>query len=158
MAASFSVGDLAPDFSSTTNTGERVSLSGFRGRPVVLYFYPRDNTPACTAQACQLRDSYEAFTAAGAVVIGISSDDDTSHAAFAVKHRLPFSLISDRGGRLRELYKVPKTFLLFPGRVTYVIDAQGVIRMIFNSQLNISGHVGRALKALRELPPSQPAG
>jgi len=157
MAASLSVGDLAPDFSSTTNTGERVSLSGFRGRPVVLYFYPRDNTPACTAQACQLRDSYEAFTSAGAVVIGISSDNDACHAAFAVKHRLPFSLISDRGGELRELYKVPKTFLLFPGRVTYVIDAQGVIRMIFNSQLNIGGHVDSALKAVRELPPAPPA-
>ncbi len=108
---------------------------------MVLYFYPKDDTRGCTAEACAFRDSYEVFTDSGADVIGISSDSPGQHAAFASKHRLPFTLLSDQGGQIRKRYGVPAVLGLLPGRVTYVIDRQGVVRQVFNSMTNISGHV-----------------
>ena len=142
-------GDTAPDFTSTTHDGTVVSLSALRGRWVVLYFYPADNTPGCTAEACSFRDAYEDFTDAGAVVIGVSSNDAASHERFAGKHRLPFSLLSDSDGSLRSAYGVKRTFGLMPGRVTYVIDPQGVVRKVFSSQLLATKHTTEALAAIR---------
>ncbi|MGZ3582091.1 MAG: peroxiredoxin, partial [Ktedonobacterales bacterium] len=117
------VDDAAPDFALPTQGGTLVRLSDFLGKQaVVLYFYPKDNTRGCTAEACAFRDSYEVFKDAGAEVIGVSSDSEESHQQFATQHRLPFVLLSDRDGELRKRYGVPTTFGLVPGRVTYIID------------------------------------
>lgn len=144
------VGDQAPDFTLPSLSGTQVSLSEFIGKKdVVLYFYPKDNTPGCTAEACAFRDSYEVFKEAGAEVIGVSSDSVDSHEQFAKRHRLPFILLSDSGGAVRKRYGVPSTLGLLPGRVTYVIDKQGVVRYIFNSLLGAEKHVSEALKTLQ---------
>jgi peroxiredoxin Q/BCP len=117
----------------------------------VLYFYPKDNTSGCTAEACAFRDSHEVFTDAGAEVIGVSSDSASKHAGFADKYKLPFTLLSDQGGKVRKLYGVPTVLGLIPGRVTYVIDREGTVRQIFNSMTNISGHVNDALEMVKQL-------
>ncbi len=145
------VGRIAPDFTLPNQDGEPVSLSDYRGRNVVLYFYPKDETAGCTAEACAFRDSYEVFTEAGAEVIGISSDSSASHKQFATHHRLPFVLLADERGVVRKRYKVPATLGLLPGRVTYIIDGQGVVRHIFSSQINFERHVAEALRTLRDL-------
>jgi len=146
------VGDQAPDFTLPDRAGKMVRLSEFRGRkPVVLYFYPKDDTPGCTKESCAFRDSYEAFQEAGAEVIGVSSDSTESHGRFAEKHRLPFTLLSDRGGQVRRSYAVPATLGLLPGRVTYVIDREGTVRHVFNSQFQPTQHIAEALEALRRL-------
>jgi peroxiredoxin Q/BCP len=146
------IGDPAPDFSKTAQTGETISLGDYRGKQtVVLYFYPADNTPGCTTQACAFRDAYEDFVQAGAVVIGVSGDSLESHQQFATGKKLPFLLLSDADGSLRKAYGVPKTFGLLPGRVTYVIDKQGLVQHIFNSQLFAGKHVTEALAMVRKL-------
>jgi peroxiredoxin Q/BCP len=145
-------GDKAPEFTLTDQSGKSVSLKDFRGRDnVVVYFYPKDDTPGCTKEACTFRDQYAAFTDIGAVVLGISGDSQSSHKAFAEKYRLPFPLLSDRDGSVRKAFGVPKTLGLLPGRVTYVIDKQGVIRHAFNSQLNPTKHVDEAIGVLKSL-------
>ena len=145
------VGDLAPDFTLPSSTGEMVSLSDFRGRSeVVLFFYPKDNTPGCTAEACAFRDSHEVFKEAGAEVIGISSDSEGSHRHFAKLWSLPFLLLSDSKGEVRARYGVSRTLGLFPGRVTYLIDRAGVVRHVFSSQLQTGRHVQEMLAKLRE--------
>jgi peroxiredoxin Q/BCP len=141
-------GKPAPDFELESDTGETVKLSDLRGQPVVLYFYPKDDTPGCTAEACSFRDSYEDFQEAGAEVIGVSSDSASSHEKFASRHRLPFTLLSDADGKVRKKYGVPATLGLLPGRVTFVIDRDGVVRHVFNSQLQATRHVSEALSAL----------
>ncbi|HEY9596625.1 MAG TPA: peroxiredoxin [Cyanophyceae cyanobacterium] len=146
------VGDTAPDFTLPSQSGESVSLKDFTGKKsVVLYFYPKDDTPGCTAEACAFRDTYEVFKDAGAEVIGVSDDSPSSHQKFAAKYKLPFTLVSDTGSKLRKLYGVPATLGLLPGRVTYVIDKSGIVRHIFNSQLNFKGHVEESLKTLQSL-------
>lgn len=145
------VGDLAPDFSLPSSKGDLVSLANFRGREVVLYFYPKDNTAGCTAEACAFRDSYEDFQEAGAEVIGISSDSETTHGQFARRLNLPFLLLSDRDGAVRARYGVPKTLGLLPGRVTYLIDRDGVVRAIFSSQFQPKKHLTEMLDQLARL-------
>ena len=146
------VGDIAPDFTLPTSTGQTVNLASFRGKKgVVLYFYPKDNTAGCTAEACAFRDSYEVFKDAGAEVIGISSDSEQSHSRFATRYHLPFILLSDKGGKVRKRYGVPSTFGLLPGRVTYIIDKQGVVQHIFSSQFAPLQHIAEALKVLEAL-------
>ncbi len=143
------VGSQAPNFTLPSQLGEMVSLQDFcGGRPVVLFFYPKDDTPGCTKQACAFRDDYEEFGKLDAEVIGISSDSVESHKDFAAKYDLPFTLLSDEGGWVRSLYGVPNTFSLFPGRVTYVIDEEGIVRHVFSSQLGVEKHVEEALQAL----------
>jgi peroxiredoxin Q/BCP len=145
------VGDKAPDFTLVSASGKQVSLSDFLGqKSVVLYFYPKDNTAGCTAEACSFRDSYEVFKEAGAEVIGVSSDSVESHQGFAQQHRLPFILLSDEGGALRKRYGVPKMLGLFPGRVTYVIDKEGIVQHIFSSSVP-GPHIDEALKVLKTL-------
>jgi peroxiredoxin Q/BCP len=148
--AGIKVGDRAPDFTLPDASGKDVSLAGLGGKPVVLYFYPKDDTPGCTKEACSFRDQYEDFRDAGAQVVGVSSDSTASHAKFAARHKLPFTLLSDAGGRVRKLYGVPATLGLLPGRVTFVIDAGGVVRHVFNSQLDATRHVSEALAVLRK--------
>jgi peroxiredoxin Q/BCP len=146
------VGDPAPDFTLPDQTGTAVRLSDLVGRKtVVLYFYPKDQTPGCTVEARAFRDSYDAFSAADAEVIGVSSDSVASHRRFAANQGLPFLLLSDRDGKVRELYGVEKTLGLLPGRVTYVIDPGGVVRHVFSSQMGVQRHVQEALDALREI-------
>ncbi len=140
---------LAPDFDLPAESGEMVRLSDFRGKKrVVVYFYPKDETPNCTKEACTFRDSYEELKDLGADVIGISSDSVGSHKSFAEKHKLPFLLLSDPEGKVRAQWGVPASFAILPGRVTYVIDKKGIIRRIFNSQLDGAKHVAEAKKAL----------
>lgn len=151
-AAGLAVGDRAPAFTLKDQDGTPVSLADFAGRKnVVVYFYPKDDTPGCTKESCSFRDQYAAFTDIGAEVIGISSDSEQSHKKFAAKHRLPFPLLADVGGEVRKRFKVPKSLGLLPGRVTFVIDKQGVIRHVFNSQLNATKHVDEAIGVLRTL-------
>jgi thioredoxin-dependent peroxiredoxin len=158
MARGIRAGDKAPDFTLPSQSGEQVRLYDRLGeRVVVLYFYPKDDTRGCTAEACAFRDSFEAFTDAGAEVIGVSSDSVDRHAAFAGKHELPFTLLSDKGGQVRKLYGVPATLGFVPGRVTYVIDREGTIRLSFNSMTNIGQHVSDALRIVRELQAGQAA-
>ncbi|MBD2043290.1 peroxiredoxin [Microcoleus sp. FACHB-672] len=146
------VGDTAPDFTLPSQAGTPVSLQNFRGKKaVVLYFYPKDDTPGCTTQSCAFRDKYEAFKDAGAEVIGVSGDSLASHQQFATKHNLPFTLLSDAGNLLRKLYGVPSTLGILPGRVTYVIDRDGVVQHIFNSQMNFKAHIEESLKTLRQI-------
>ncbi len=146
------IGDRAPEFELPGLSGKQVKLSEFVGKKtIVLYFYPKDETPGCTKEACSFRDAYEDFSAAGAEVIGISSDDVASHEAFAKHHRLPFVLASDADGRARNAYGVKKTLGLFAGRVTYVIDREGVVRDVFESQLRFHEHVRRALELVKRL-------
>jgi peroxiredoxin Q/BCP len=146
------IGDQAPDFTLPTGSGEPFQLSALRGQPVVLYFYPKDDTPGCTAEACAFRDQYEDFLTLGAQVVGVSSDSETSHQKFAQKHRLPFPLLADAGGQVRKLYEVPRALLgLLPGRVTFVIDATGKIAYIFNSMSGATDHVRKTKEVLRQL-------
>jgi peroxiredoxin Q/BCP len=151
-SAALQVGDPAPDFRLAAANGEMVSLADFRGRAnVVLFFYPTDHSPVCSAEACSFRDSYDDFRKAGAQVIGISADSPQSHSRFSLSLKLPYVLLSDPDGAVRASYRVPKTLGLFPGRTTYVIDKQGVIRHIFSSQFLPSKHVSDALLALKVL-------
>jgi peroxiredoxin Q/BCP len=149
---SIKTGDQAPDFSLPKQDGTSVQLKELLQKAaVVLYFYPKDDTPGCTKEACSFRDSYESFKDAGAEVVGISSQSAASHEAFAAKHRLPFTLLADEGGKVRRQYGVPSTLGLLPGRVTYVIDRGGVVRHVFNSQLNATRHVTEALGIVKQL-------
>ncbi len=146
------VGDRAPLFSLPTQTGAAVNLGDLIGKSaLVLFFYPKDNTPGCTTEACAFRDSYEVFKEAGAEVIGISSDSETSHQQFAAKYRLPYLLLSDQDGAVRKLYGVPTTLGILPGRVTYIIDTQGTVRHIFSSQFTPEKHITEALNTLQTL-------
>jgi thioredoxin-dependent peroxiredoxin len=157
MARGIQVGDKAPDFTLPSQAGEKVRLSDrLEERVVVLYFYPKDETPGCTREACAFRDSHEVFAEAGAEVIGVSSDSVDKHSAFAGHHNLPFTLLSDEGGRVRKSYAVPSTFGILPGRVTYVIDRAGTVRYVFNSQTNIGRHVDDALDVVKKLQAGQP--
>ena len=152
MAQGIGVGDKAPDFTLPSQSGEQVRLQDRIGQGVVvLYFYPKDETSGCTREACAFRDSHEVFTDAGAEVIGVSSDSVDRHAAFATHHKLPFTLLSDKGGKVRKAYGVPAALGFIPGRVTYVIDRDGTVRHVFNSMTNISGHVNDALEVVRQL-------
>ncbi len=142
-------GAPAPDFELPDQHGRPVRLSQYRGvSPVVVYFYPKDDTSGCTVEACKFRDDFEKFQITGAEIVGISDDSVESHTRFASKHRLPFTLLSDKGGRVRKLYGVKKTFGIVPGRVTFVIDRQGILRHSFSSQSSPARHVEEALVAL----------
>ncbi len=146
------VGTVAPDFTLPDQNGKPVSLKEFRGeKAVVLFFYPKDNSAGCTAEACSFRDSYEVFKSSGAEVIGISSDSTASHQGFASRHQLPFVLLSDAKGSVRKLYGVQASLGIIPGRVTYVIDKEGVVCHVFNSQIMATKHVEEALKVLKTL-------
>ena len=146
------VGDPAPDLTLSAHSGEQITLAEFRGKKaVVVFFYPKDGSPVCTKEACAFRDAYEDFVEAGAVVIGVSSDSAARHQSFASNHRLPFVLVSDTDAKARRAFGVPRSMGLLPGRVTYVIDKEGVVRHVFSSQFAADRHVQEALDCIRKL-------
>lgn len=145
------VGDRAPDFTLPSSSDAVRLADVLRDKTVVLYFYPKDETAGCTAEACAFRDSYEVFTQAGAEVIGVSDDTVESHRSFAAHHRLPFQLLSDPGGEIRLRYGVSAFLGLLHGRVTFVIDRQGIVRHVFDSQFKVTRHVAEALETIRGL-------
>jgi peroxiredoxin Q/BCP len=158
MARGIQAGDKAPDFTLPSQAGEQVRLSDrLAQHSVVLYFYPRDETRGCTAEACAFRDSYEVFAEAGAEVIGVSSDSVDRHAGFADHHQLPFTLLSDKGGTVRKSFGVPAALGVLPGRVTYVIDRAGTVRHVFNSMTNIGRHIDDAVTVVKQLQGEQAA-
>ncbi len=118
-------GKQAPDFELTSDEGERVRLSSLRGKPVVLYFYPRDDTPGCTAQACGIRDAYDVFGERSIVVLGVSTDTEASHKRFKEKHGLPFTLLADPERKLGDLYGVSQEGKSSYARSTFVIGRDG---------------------------------
>jgi len=142
------VGDQMP---ATTLVGDagRADLRERIGKPLVVYFYPKDETYGCTKEACAFRDHYEDFVAAGAEVIGISRDDAASHASFQKNHRLPFTLLSDPGGRVAVAWGVSGGFV--PGRVTFVFDKAGVCKHRFSSAIRFGKHVDEALAVVKQL-------
>ncbi|MGM0946692.1 MAG: thioredoxin-dependent thiol peroxidase [Bacteroidota bacterium] len=148
---SVEVGQMAPDFEAKIETGESIKLSDFKGKKVILYFYPKDNTPGCTAQACNLRDNYEALQKAGYVVLGISSDSEKSHQKFIDKQELPFSLIADEDKRVHELFGtwVEKSMYgrkyMGTARTTFVIDEEGKIEEIIE-KVKTKDHTAQILK------------
>ncbi|MER5218176.1 peroxiredoxin [Streptomyces sp. NPDC002838] len=157
MARGIQVGGKAPDFTLPSQSGVPVRLyDRLDDGVVVLYFYPKDETRGCTAEACAFRDSHEVFTDAGAEVIGVSSDSVHKHAAFAARHNLPFTLLSDEEGQVRKDYGVPSVLGIIPGRVTYVIDRQGTVRHVFNSLTNTDKHVNDALDVVRNIQTEDP--
>ncbi len=146
------IGDRAPDFTLESQSGDKVRIKDFIGKKIiVLYFYPKDGTPGCTAEACSFRDNYDVFKNAGAEVIGISSDAVESHSAFVLKYNLQFILLSDKDQTVRKLYGVPSTLGLLPGRVTYIIDKKGIVRHVFSSQFNATKHISEALRVIQSL-------
>lgn len=150
--AAIEVGAVAPDFTLPDQNGSAVSLSQFRGKKnVVLFFYPKSFSAGCTAEACAFRDSHEVFKDAGAEVIGISMDSVDTQESFAKRFRLTYTLLSDSDGALQKLYSIPKWMGLFRGRVTFVIDREGIIRHIFNSQVMVKDHVSQALETLKSI-------
>jgi len=146
------VGSPAPEFRLQRSDGKYVSSDEFRGKKnLVVYFYPKDFSRGCTAEACGFRDSYEAFKNLGAEVIGISGDGQQSHDGFAREHKLPFILLTDTDGAVRKAYGVKKSLGLIPGRVSFIIDKQGIVRHIFSSQARPTAHVDEALAVLKTL-------
>jgi peroxiredoxin Q/BCP len=146
------IGDRAPNFSLPDQNGSTINLRDFLGeKAVVLYFYPKDDTPGCTMESCAFRDQYDVFKAAGAEVIGISGDGRESHQQFTSKYNLPFILLSDQGDQVRKQYGATTAFGLIPGRVTYVIDQEGIVQYVFDSMFNFKGHVEEAIKTLNKI-------
>ncbi|MGC8561751.1 MAG: peroxiredoxin [Thermoplasmata archaeon] len=145
---SLKVGDKAPDFTGMSDGGENITLSEkLKEGPVVLYFYPKDETPGCVAEACAFRDRWEDVRKLGATVLGVSSDSVESHKKFKTNRNLQFTLIADEDKQIRKAYGATGT--LIPQRITFIIDREGVIREVYNSQLNASNHVEVALKSLK---------
>ncbi|PVX46665.1 peroxiredoxin Q/BCP [Flavobacterium sp. 103] len=146
------IGDKIPNFKAKDTNGNDFDSQGIVGqKPLVIYFYPKDNTPGCTVQACSFRDQYEDFKDLGAEVIGISSDNIASHQKFTQQYKLPFILLSDSDKKIRKLFGVPSgLFGILPGRVTYVADKTGTIIMVFDSMM-AKRHIPKALEAIREL-------
>lgn len=151
MAKALANGDPAPLIALPDQTGIERRSDQLNGRPLVLFFYPKDDTPGCTAEACAFRDSHGELTELGAEVWGVSGDDTESHRRFAERHNLPYPLLVDRGNRLRQAFGVPAVLGLLPGRVTYVIDGQGVIRHVFNNLLDGAAHRREAIEAVRRI-------
>ncbi|MGA3014464.1 MAG: peroxiredoxin [Bacteroidales bacterium] len=145
-------GDKAPLFTLPDSGGQPISLTDFIGKKsLVVFFYPKDESYGCTKEACSFRDNYDEFKEAGAEVIGISTDDETSHSSFAAHHKLPFVLLSDKDNKVADLYGVHRSLGILPGRATFVIDREGVIRMNYSSQLNFRKHMDEAIALIKSL-------
>jgi len=145
------VGDFLPHFILNNENHEPIDVSSLKGMYLVIFFYPKDDTPGCVKEACSFRDSFQDLVDAGAQVFGVSSDNPDSHAQFKAKYQLPYSLLSDTAGELRKLLGVPSDlFGLLPGRVTYIFDPEGRLIREFKSQLSPEQHIKEALKIILE--------
>jgi peroxiredoxin Q/BCP len=148
--SSLTIGSKAPQISGTDQNGNKVSLSDFKGKKVVIYFYPKDDTPGCTAEACNLRDNYEAIKAAGYEILGVSTDDAKSHQKFIAKYNLPFSLIADTDKKMVEDYGVWVEKNMYgrkymgTARVTFIVDEQGLIEKIID-KVDTKNHTAQIL-------------
>jgi peroxiredoxin Q/BCP len=147
------VGSTIPSFSLKDQNGRQFDISSVIGKKkLVIYFYPKDDSPGCTKEACYFRDQFEVFNDVDAVIIGISGQSVESHKEFAEKYRLNYTLLSDEGNRIRKLFDVPTNFFgILPGRVTYVVDKEGKVVYIFNSQVKVIEHVDEALRILKDI-------
>ena len=147
------IGSTVPKFELKDQHGQLFSIDSVLGKKnLVIYFYPKDDSPGCTKEACSFRDQFEVFAEADALIIGISAQSVKSHLEFAEKHRLNYTLLSDTGNKVRKLFGVPgNLFGLIPGRVTYVINKEGKVAYMFNSQFQADKHVDKALRILQEM-------
>ena len=147
------IGDRIPDFILKDQNNTDFDIGDFRGQQIlVIYFYPKDDTPGCTTEACSFRDEYEVFTDLNVKVIGISSDDVNSHKKFAEKYNLPFTLLADTKKKVRKLFGVPKSFLgMVPGRVTYIVNKKGNVVHIFNSMTDAKKHISESLSVIKNI-------
>ncbi|MGV8945670.1 MAG: peroxiredoxin [Lutibacter sp.] len=144
------VGDNVPSFRLKDQNGKVFEVNNAIGKPMVIYFYPKDDTPGCTKEACKFRDDFELFSDLETLVIGISADSVASHKKFEQKYNLPFILLDDTENEVRRLFGVPKSILVLPGRVTYIIDKNGIVQYVFNSQFDAEKHIEIALQKLKE--------
>lgn len=153
MSQALQIGDICPPFSLPDSQGKDVNMESYFGKKIlVLFFYPKDDTPGCTKEACAFRDAYADFLDLGCEVFGISSDSAAAHEAFQNKYSLPYTLLSDQQKKVRQQFGVPgNLFGLIPGRVTYVIGLDQKIAGIFNSQTNPVGHIEEAIKVVKRL-------
>ena len=145
------VGDKIPEFSLLDQTGKIKTNKDFKGKPLVLFFYPKDDTPGCTIEVCGFRDKYDLFEILGANVCGISKSNEESHFIFSKKNKLQYPLLSDEGNSLRKAFGVRKFLGMIDGRVTYIIDSQGIIRHIYEDILNGPAHIKEALSVLKQM-------
>ncbi len=147
------VGDTIPEFVLKDQNNADFDIDNFRGKQIlVIYFYPKDDTPGCTTEACSFRDAYEVFTDLNVKVIGISSDNVVSHKKFEEKYNLPFTLLADTDKKVQKLFGVPRSFLgLIPGRVTYIINKEGVVVHIFNSMTDAKKHITESLSIIKKI-------
>ena len=148
--SALAVGATAPDFDTDTHDGQRIRLRELNGHPVVLYFYPKDDTPGCTKEACAFRDAWKRFSAVGALIYGVSRDSRESHQAFVREHQLPFPLLVDETGSIAQAYGV-SSFLGMNSRVTYLIDGSGRISRVFRD-VDPAVHAEEVLAAIAQLP------
>jgi len=145
------IGDTVPTFSLLDQNGKMIKIDAALGKPMVIYFYPKDDTPGCTKEACKFRDEFENFTDLGAMVIGISADSVESHKNFEEKYNLPFTLLADTENVVRKLFGVPNNLFVIPGRVTYVVNNKGIVVYVFNSQLGSEKHISESLQKLKDI-------
>jgi thioredoxin-dependent peroxiredoxin len=146
------VGSTVPSFSLNDQFGHLFNIDSVKGKKnLVIYFYPKDDSPVCTKEACTFRDQFDVFTNQDALIIGISGQSVESHLNFAKKNRLNFTLLSDEGNKVRKLFGVPSGLLGIPGRVTYIVDKKGKVVFVFNSQLNGEKHIQESIRILKEL-------
>jgi peroxiredoxin Q/BCP len=151
LSMPIAVGDQAPQFSLKDQNGVERRLADLNGKPLVLFFYPKDDTPGCTIEACGFRDQYTALQELGAEVWGVSGDGASSHRRFAGKFQLPYPLLVDERSELRNAFGVARTLFVLPGRVTYVIDGNGVVQLVFDAMLDANAHVRQAIATLKQL-------
>jgi len=145
------IGEKAPLFSGKDQDGNEIKLDDYLGKKnIILFFYPKDDSSVCTAEACSFRDNYEKFRNLDTEIIGINQASVASHKNFAEKYRLTFPIINDEENKIRKLYKVPNKFFVLAGRVTYVIDKQGLIKHAINNMFDGEVHITETLKSLKE--------
>ena len=150
---SISIGDSCPHFSLQNQNGETINIKDYIGsKNVIIYFYPKDNTAGCTKEACSFRDAMQDLNNLDCEVFGISADSVASHKAFANQFRLTFNLLSDVGNSVRKSFKVPANlFGLIPGRVTYIVNKEGKVIHIINSQMNPDKHIKETIEIISSL-------
>jgi len=143
------VGDKMPSFKLQNQNGKWIYSNSFNGKSLVVYFYPKDDTPGCTKEACSFRDNYERFTANNVAVVGISADDIASHKAFVAKYNLPFTLLADTDRKAHKTFGVGKALGMFTSRITFIINDKGIVLRIFKDNINAEKHIEEALKILK---------